>query len=396
MAVDADDVTHIAVGSLENAGLLYYTVDTDGVSAREVVDPLGWSQGTANGIPALVALDNDLYVFSADVAHYQLLYSLNRDGIWLVENEVIPADTLCMDTLGAGYLANANLLYVVYQETFDEKCYAVTWTPGLTNYQTNEICPNLMELPAFDDDETNLGVLFRTTAMFGGDNLVFSLGPPRTAPHAEEIVTNESSLAGSPYKLEYNTFQQTWLAGSHDQDLNSCVIHTRTPEGYWTGPQLVTSQPGTAWAAIGGIEHDHAMGFNYVVVYEQPDGESYRSINVYADNNATGTFEYINFVMEYDTDNYDMSEVVTAPSATGWPFICLMIKPNTQTTWNFRVLAPATSLSWNSAFTWETEYIWISGHPTMTVLGNGLPALALIEELSDSDYYGRVLVRYPW
>ncbi|MBN2083267.1 hypothetical protein JW859_13800 [bacterium] len=397
MAVDADGVTHIATCSVEGSGLLYYTVDESGVSEPAVVDALGWSQGASGGMPVMVALGDDLYVFDWDRAHCTLMYSLNRTGSWIVENGTIPTDPPCMSTVAAGYLAESNLIYVVYQESINETINIVSFTPDGTDYQSNELIPYISELPAIDDDETNVGALYLKSTLYGTDRLVFSLGPPRTAPNQEEIVTSEASLTDPPYKLEYNTVRQTWLAGSHGDDINSCLVHTRTPEGYWTGPQLVTSQPGTAYVAIGGIEHDHVTGCNYVVVYEQPDGDTWRQVNVYADNNALGLFEYINYVMEYDTANYDMSSVVTAPNAHGWPWISLMIKPNTQLTWNFRVMEPVTSFAWNSAFTWETEYIQPVGNQMMVVLGNGLPALALLEGYqANEDDYGRVLVRYPW
>jgi len=396
MAVDDTDTTHIATCSREGDGLLYYTVDGDGVSAREVIDTGGWSRGAAFGLPAMVNIDDDLHIFYADSAHSRLLYSLNRAGVWLAENEIIPTDSPCGITWQAGYLEDTNLLYIVYQDVFDTSMHVLTFTPGGTDYQTNLLLTNAERPPGIADDETNVGCVYGYTTLMYGTRLFFRTGPPRLAPHPEVLVSDASDSVEGLNFLSYNSVDETWLASCQGDDVNTCLIHTRDPAGLWSGPRLVSIQPGASIAAIWGIEYDRFTGINYVITNERPDGSTILDVNVYADSTADRHFDYVDTVMSFDQTAYAVGGLSTAPGVTGWPFICLQVKPLGDPDWNYKVMAPESSFSWVSDFIWQSTCVDPLVWPEMVVMDSNMPAIALIEGYRDSDEYGRAVVRYPW
>lgn len=396
LAIDDADSTHIATCSREGDGLLYYTVDGDGVSEREVIDAAGWSRGAAYGVPAMVMLGDDLYIFYADRAHSRLLYALNRAGVWLAENEIIPTDSPGGLTWNAGYLANSNLLYVIYQNFFDPEIYVLSFTPGETDYQTNLLLTNSERPAGIADDETNLGCVYGNSVSIYGPRLYFRLGPPRLAPHPEVLVSDASDSVEGLYNLDYNAVDDTWLASCQGDDINTCLIHTRSPAGLWSGPRLVTIQPGASHAAVWGIEHDRFTGINYVITSERAEGSTILNVNVYADSSSDRHFDLVDTVMSYDVTTYAIDSLATAAGVNGWPYICLQIKPIGDPDWNYKVVAPESSFTWTSDFIWQSTCVDPVVWPEMVVADGNMPAIALIENDQDTEYFGRVLVRYPW
>jgi hypothetical protein len=174
------------------------------------------------------------------------------------------------------------------------------------------------------------------------------------------------------------------------------MIHKRSPSGMWSGPHLVAIQPGIAYANLWAIDHDFSTGINYATVTEQADGSTIRYVNVYSDSTADRHFESPASVMSYDTATYNVESVVTAPTAMGWPAICLEVKPVADVDWNYRVMTPDSAFHWVPAFIWQTTCVDPVSWPGMYVMDDNMPALAIIERHPDSDQYGRVLVRYPW
>jgi len=396
LAVDASDVTHVASWDWGGQGLIYYEVQPGGDVERAVVDSGGLSTGECSATPAMLTLSGSLYVFYIDAAHARILYAANRDGVWEAQGEPIPTTRPAHFIWDAGYLPADDLVYIVFLSYLDLNLYCVTFTPGMTGAQTNNLAFAL-------DYQVAVASADRDLALFYADPsdgaLVFRCGPPRTAPHALETVTSDSSKNHDPYCLAYDGVNNAWAALAHSNDGRTCYLFYKPQGGPWSAPRVLATQAGPGGQVdAAGIAFDPSTGRAYVTIAEQASGSDERMVKVYEGAADTGVFDPPYLLGTYDTTALDFGSIAASPGLEGGLLVAVMNKPLAAATWDYDVFSGSSGV-YGKLFTWNSPL----EEPGSTFLGralvraaNGDPALAAIEHAQASSNRGRAIVYYSW
>jgi len=394
LAIDQANNTHLLISDFNAGGLVHYR--RDAVShdiTSELVDNGGGDFGGAYGFAHSTVVGNDFYVFYADGATGRVLMSHLSEGITVEENR--PIGDVTGDwpyyTMGAGYLEDSGLIYVVYLDSFSLGAKVITWHPGLNDFETHPFASIVLEFASVVDNESEIGLL-GYSLMLGEDFIGFTVGDPRGGLQETEIVSLTGDHIGFPFHLAYNPFNQQWCMTCSDDDDHHVNYFLRTPLGSWIGPFLVAEQLGTNGnVEPGGIFINELDGTVRIPVWEEIDGDPVHQIWVYSAPNGSGVFTQTQQLMTIDTATHEYDLIWGAPNASGEPVVAVFHRPNGAPNSEVRFFAPDGPSSWANIGLWMMPIDEF--YPSLNIDDAGGIYFAGVQ-MDGGD--GRVLVRYPW
>jgi hypothetical protein len=408
IAVDASDVAHIVASNPASGRLDYYTFLEDGtLSAPQPVDEGSDGFGINYGPCGVVYTANALHIFAVDSAHFRLLHSENRNGIWVRESEPIDEiSRFAYVLLNAGYLETTGQLWVAFIDGVDMGIYVAYTDPPSGNtwnwhaYRINSVIEEPMAAVA--DDETNIACTSLMYSPIAGAFMSFVIGKPGATPANYEPVTADYNLAVPPQVLSYNKVDHTWnLIAQDDNSVRSYLWHRQAP-GLWQGPYLIAAHSDLSDSVVAaGITYNSTSGLARIVVYEKTDATNRFKLSIVGQTNSS-SFNFSPPITFMDEDNAvtGFGGFSCVPDADGNPIVAVLAKP---------VAAPAYDVTfynydglgnWIAGDTWASPIQSLSMDRLMSFPLATSPihqlAFAATEMDTSSANFGRVFVYYPW
>ncbi|MBN2081948.1 hypothetical protein JW859_07040 [bacterium] len=181
LAIDDANNVHIAGFNMKTGELYYFLRPPSAPLERELVDNGGMSAGMSYYVAWPVYAAGQLHVFCLDLAHMRIAHSVNENGSWVVENELLDAGCLPYILTGAGYLEEKNLLYLTVFPMDAAETYVVSGTPGGGDWRAVPFIGAFGIWSNVGDDEAEIGTIGRQVSINSQNKLVFAKGDPRAA-----------------------------------------------------------------------------------------------------------------------------------------------------------------------------------------------------------------------